>query len=378
MRIAFYAPLQPPDHLTPSGDRTVGRALLAAMDRGGYDVRIASPFRSFDAGDSRRQERLASVGARLAERLASRFEAGAWRPDLWFTYHLYHKAPDWLGPSLADRLRIPYAVAEASFAPKQAGGVWALGHAAVANALRRADRVFSPNPADVPCVLPLLRRPEVLVPLPAFLDTAPFRSTDRDAARKALDELYGAGEDSVWLMTAAMMRHDQKLLSYRLLAQSLSLITDLPWRLVIAGFGPAEPEVRAAFAAFGARVAWVGEAEPAILRGLYAGADLLVWPAIKEAWGMVLLEAQAAGTPVVAGRSGGVASVVAAGVTGLLPPEGDAAAFAEAVRTLVVDPHRRRNMGQAAMSLMAVRHDISVASEVLTRELTVAVEQFRA
>ena len=46
---------------------------------------------------------------------------------------------------------------------------------------------------------------------------------------------------------------------------------------------------------------------------MYAAADLYVWPAVREAYGIALLEAQAAGLPVVAGREGGVAEVVADG-----------------------------------------------------------------
>ena len=47
-------------------------------------------------------------------------------------------------------------------------------------------------------------------------------------------------------------------------------------------------------------------------------ADLFVWPAINEAFGMALLEAQASALPVVAGASGGVGGIVASGETGLL------------------------------------------------------------
>ena len=83
---------------------------------------------------------------------------------------------------------------------------------------------------------------------------------------------------------------------------------------------------------------------------------------------MVLLEAQATGTPVVAGAA--AASLGDGdGETGLLTPEGDASAFAAAVRNLDSRSAPRRNMGQAAMSLMAHRHDISVAAEVLSAEL---------
>lgn len=369
MRISFYAPLKPPDHPMPSGDRTMGRALMAALAHAGHDVRIGSRFRSYDAGDPGRQERLCALGANLAERVVRRYSAGGWQPDLWFTYHLYHKAPDWLGPAVARRLRIPYAVAEASFAPKQAGGRWHLGHRAVAAALGQADCVFALNPRDAACVRPLLASPERLLPLPPFLDTTPFRAMDRSCARQKVASLLGGDTAGTWLMTAAMMRHDQKLQSYRLLAEALAKVTDLPWRMVVAGYGPAEAEVRHAFAGMNDRIVWAGAAGPPLLQTLYAAADLFIWPAIKEAWGMVLLEAQAAGTPVVAGRSGGVPEVVADGETGVVVPMGDAEALAGAVRGLLLDPERRRTMGEAARQRIALRHDISVAAARLDATL---------
>src|SRR5690606_22702559 len=101
MRIAFYAPMKPPDHATPSGDVRVARLLIAALRRAGNRVELASRLRSWEGtGDARRQARIAALGARNARRLVARYRrapAGA-RPDLWFTYHLYHKAPDWIGP----------------------------------------------------------------------------------------------------------------------------------------------------------------------------------------------------------------------------------------------------------------------------------------
>jgi hypothetical protein len=80
----------------------------------------------------------------------------------------------------------------------------------------------------------------------------------------------------------------------------------------------------------------------------YASADLYLWPAINEAYGMAFLEAQAAGLPVVAGRTGGVPAVVADGVTGVLTPIGDAAAFAAATARLLDDPKARAQLGKAA------------------------------
>src|SRR5437868_734111 len=121
MRIAFYAPLKPPHHPVPSGDRTMARLLIAALEQAGHTVEVAALLRSRDGcGDPARQARLRRLGARLAARYVRRRGGDAApRPELWFTYHLYYKAPDWLGPAVADALAIPYVVAEASLAAKR-------------------------------------------------------------------------------------------------------------------------------------------------------------------------------------------------------------------------------------------------------------------
>jgi glycosyltransferase involved in cell wall biosynthesis len=165
------------------------------------------------------------------------------------------------------------------------------------------------------------------------------------------------------------MREDQKLLSYRCLADAMARLAGLPWELVIAGAGPAEREVRQAFAPVEDRIRWAGVLAPESLKQLYRAVDLYLWPAVKEAFGIAFLEAQAAGVPVVAGRSGGVPGVVSDGRTGLLTPEGDAEAFAGAVRSLLEDPERRLAMGEAAMHRAARDHDIAQASALLDEQL---------
>ena len=110
MRISFYAPLKPPDHPVASGDRAMARALISALRICGHEVAVPSVFRAFDGGTADRQERLRTVGLRLADRIVRRFSAGP-KPDLWFTYHLYHNAPHWLGPTVTHALRIPYVPA---------------------------------------------------------------------------------------------------------------------------------------------------------------------------------------------------------------------------------------------------------------------------
>ena len=100
-RIAFYAPLKAPTHPTPSGDRRMARLLIQALEAAGAEVALASDFRSYDGqGDAARQKALRAKGTAVADRLVGQYRAlgDGERPTAWFTYHLYHKAPDWIGP----------------------------------------------------------------------------------------------------------------------------------------------------------------------------------------------------------------------------------------------------------------------------------------
>src|SRR3954463_12809712 len=182
MRIAFYAPLKSPTHGTPSGDRRVAGLLMDALASAGHRIEIASTFRTYDGdGDAARQLALRSQGDMLAAQLAAQYDAmpAANRPQLWFTYHLYYKAPDWLGPAVAAALGIPYVVAEASSAPKRIGGGWDIGQRAVERALRHADAALGLNPADRDCVVRLLRDPERWIAFPPFLDARSYETVPR-------------------------------------------------------------------------------------------------------------------------------------------------------------------------------------------------------
>ncbi|HJO97853.1 MAG TPA: glycosyltransferase family 4 protein [Rhodospirillales bacterium] len=370
MRIAFYAPMKPPDHPAPSGDRRMARLLMAALDAGGHSVELASRFRSYDGtGAAKRQGRLGALGSRLAARLVRRYRSrpARLRPQAWFTYHLYHKAPDWLGPQVADNLGIPYVVAEASHAPKQRNGPWAPGWAAAAAAISRADLVLGLNAADAGCVKPLLGARTPLVSLRPFLDAAPYAAAvkRRDSLRRAVSKRLAINCDQPWLLSVAMMRPGDKLASYKLLGRALADLRARPWCLLVAGDGPARGEVQAALADLDGRVQWLGELSAEVLAELYAASDLFVWPAVNEAYGMALLEAQAAALPVVAGRVGGVPDIVIDGTTGVLVEEGDTAAFARAVAALLDHPERRGPLGTAARRRAARHHGLEAAARTI-------------
>ena len=81
---------------------------------------------------------------------------------------------------------------------------------------------------------------------------------------------------------------------------------------------------------------------------LYARADICVVPSVwREPFGIAAVEAMAAGKPVVASASGGLAGIVEDGVTGFLVEPGNAEKLAERIKTLAADPALRRGMGRA-------------------------------
>ncbi len=90
----------------------------------------------------------------------------------------------------------------------------------------------------------------------------------------------------------------------------------------------------------------------------------------QEGFGIVFLEAAAAGVPQVAGHSGGASEAVLHGVTGLVVDDpADPGAVAEAIRTLLADPARRRRMGRAARSRVQESFDTDVLASRLAEAL---------
>jgi len=349
----------------------MGRLIVRALRRAEFEIELASRLRTriaapgLSAQYAKRDKSYA-----VADRLIARARAlpKAKRPRAFFTYHLYYKAVDWIGPRVADALDIPYLVAEASHAPKRANDDWAFNHAGTEAAIRRADAIFCLNPNDKEC-LALATEKRRLIDLPPFLDLKKFAPTvpDREAAHAALAKRLKLDDGRPWLLAVGMMRKGDKLDSYRVLAQAVQRARLKRPVLLIAGDGEARREVHGAFADVPCRVEFLGKIAPNQLAPLYAACDLLVWPAINEAFGMALLEAQACGLPVLAGAFGGVGGIVADGKTGFLTAPGDVAAFAAGLKRALGSDLAA--LGRAARRKMERQHDIAAASATFARAL---------
>jgi glycosyltransferase involved in cell wall biosynthesis len=350
----------------------MARSLIELLRLQGHDVPIVSRLRSYDRdGDPLRQLRLRTLAAKLGHRLTRRMLRDG-PPDLWLTYHCYHKAPDWLGPAVSRELGIPYVIAEPSLAGKQEHGPWATGHAGACAAFAQADLLLAMTRNDLEGLAPTVRPPAELRLFPPFVAAAPFAAAAaaRNRHRQALAAAHGLDPTRPWLLCVAMMRADVKRLSYLALADALDRLRELPWRLVCIGDGAARAEIEARLAGLGAdRVRCLGTLAEDRLPPWCAACDLMVWPAFREAYGVALLEAQAAGLPVVACREGGVPDVVVDGETGVLIADRDLRRFADAIASLLHDHGRRRRLATAAVRHVAHRHDVPAAALRLSRAL---------
>jgi glycosyltransferase involved in cell wall biosynthesis len=119
--------------------------------------------------------------------------------------------------------------------------------------------------------------------------------------------------------------------------------------LLIAGDGPerAALEKQARETGLARRVHFLGRADRQKAIALFKGCAFFVLPSRMEPFGIVNLEAMAAGKAVVASRTGGVPEVVLDDETGLLVPPGDPAALAAAISRLVADEPLRQRLGAA-------------------------------
>jgi glycosyltransferase involved in cell wall biosynthesis len=128
-----------------------------------------------------------------------------------------------------------------------------------------------------------------------------------------------------------------------------SLTRDHPdAHLVIVGAGQLEPELRQRASSDGVagRVHVLGPRRD--VARILAASDLFVHPSYDDPCPLAVLEAAAAGLPVVAFRSGGIPEIVEDGVTGLLADSGDVGQLADHLGALLGDTERRRAMGTAA------------------------------
>ena len=135
--------------------------------------------------------------------------------------------------------------------------------------------------------------------------------------------------------------------------------------LVVAGTGTHDEQLReqARTLRLGRSVTFTGYLPEEELAALAAAADCAVVPSIYEPFGLVALEAAAAGTPLVVADVGGLREFVEHGITGLRFTPGDVAALADSVSALLSDEVLARRMSRSARAVLAERYSWTTIAE---------------
>ncbi len=216
---------------------------------------------------------------------------------------------------------------------------------------------------------------EKLPPVAALdLGTDPVHfNPSRDTG--ALRRRWGVGDAPIMLTVARLVPHKGQDMGIRALAM---LAHDFPQlRYIMVGEGHDEQRLRALARELGVadKIGFVGAMrddelpEAYATSTIYLGASRVDRDINVEGFGISFLEAGASGIPSVAGDSGGVRSAVRDGETGIVVPPTDVDAIADAIRALLVNSERRKQMGRAARHAVETHYNWDrVARD--TREFT--------
>ena len=184
---------------------------------------------------------------------------------------------------------------------------------------------------------------------------APAPETRREILKAAFpDEARGLGAQDVVLCTVGRQVARK---GHAWFVREVAPRLDGRVQLWLAGEGPEAAAIKAATARADVvgRVRRLGAITEAQLQALYRGADLFVMPNVPvpgdiEGFGLVMVEANLGGLPVIAADLEGLGEVIAEGVNGHLVPPLDAAAFAAIIDALAADPAERLRLGDAAQA----------------------------
>ena len=224
--------------------------------------------------------------------------------------------------------------------------------------IEQADRILSATPAEAAHLVGLYGAdPERIRIVPPGVDHSVFFPRPKEEAKSRL-HLAGA---RLLVFVGRLQPHKGPDIAIRALAEAVAGDTEVTRDVVLAVVGgpsgrstAGTDEVArlmdlAAAAGVGDRVVFFPPQPQMRLADFYAAAEAVLVPSRSESFGLVALEAQACGAPVVAAATGGLRYVLIDGTTGFLVPGWDPADYAERLLQLLGDPDRVRRMGQAGV-----------------------------
>ena len=188
------------------------------------------------------------------------------------------------------------------------------------------------------------------------VDAQAFHPKFRSAAMRA--ELTAGNPESTLLLYVGRLSDEKQIEHIRPTLEALPNT-----RLALVGDGPARADLERYFADL--PVKFMGYMRGERLSQAYASADIFVFPSRLETFGLVVIEAMAAGLPVVAARVGGVGDMVSEGVNGYRFKSGDRAMLLEGVRRIASNREKMRWMGQQARAYAEAQSWEAIMDEVI-------------
>lgn len=300
--------------------------------------------------DAEGRERADLVGS-FAEGVAKWIAEQDAMPDL---LHSHYWLSGWAGAVLQDVLSIPLAISfhtlgrvkEATRAPGEPRESL-VRLAAETEVVARAGCMVASTPAEVADLIEHYQaNPERICVSPPGVDHAVFRPGSEERARARLG--LGAGP------LVAFVGRIQPLKGVDVAIEAIGSIEGV--RLLVVG-GPSGPVGEAEFARLEAlaalrapgRVTFLPPRPHADVACVYRAADAVIVPSRSESFGLVAVEAQACGTPVVASRVGGLAYSVDHDRSGYLVAGHDPADYARALRRILDDPANAARLSAGAL-----------------------------
>ncbi len=290
-----------------------------------------------------------------------RRQVRAFRPDL---IHVHH--PFWLGSLgvwVARRLRIPAIYTYHTRLEHYAHYVPLPGllfrnlisHVLVRRFANRCDGIIVPTYSTEEYLRMIGVKSHIFIQ-PTGIEYERFSQVD-EAAIVALKEKLGIGNETVFISVSRLAREkniDFMIDSLHLLRQR----SDHPFRLLILGQGPDRRRLQSRINELGldTRITLVGAVSPDEMAIWYRLSDIFLFASKSETQGMVILEAMAAGLPVVAVRSSGIDDAVRQGHNGYKTPERPSL-WIERVQKLLDNPELRQQLSGNAL---AFARDFSV------------------
>ena len=372
MRIAFYAPFKPLNHPNPSGDLMIGQGIFSFLEQQGHQLKIVSTLRS--RWIFLKPLQLLRV---LIERQRVQVSLRKEPVDLWLTYHCYYKAPDILGSAVCHRLNLPYVIIQPSYGTRVSRN-WKTRPGFYLNrkALLAADMLITDRSRDLHNLQRIIP-PEQISRIQPGINPQLFSFDEK--SRQSLRKSWKT-EGRVVILAAAMFRSDVKTRSLQhLLKACVQLHQDgSNFQLVIVGDGSEKESLqRMAEPLPQKNVLFTGQVAREYMYRYYSAADIFGFPGINESLGMVFLEAQSCGLPVVAYDNGGIGEVVVHNKTGLLTPLEDSTAYGQALAELINNPEKRKKMRRDAAAYIRSKHDININYQQLEDVLNTTLKQIR-